>query len=249
MRMLYLIGLGLVDGDITLRGIEAMEKCDAVYCEFYTNKWMGDLKKLEKKAKKKIRILSREEVEGDFILKQAEKKNTALLVPGDPMTATTHFELAFGARAKGIEYEVVHAPSIYTSVAETGLQLYKFGRTTTIAYPEKNFSPSSPYDVIEMNEKLGLHTLVLLDTREDRQMTVQEGLEILLKIESKKGEKVITSGKKIVACCRLGGNDKKIKYGTAAELIKDGSVQQTPAVIIIPGELNFKEEEALELWK
>ncbi len=245
--MLYLIGLGLVDDDITVKGIEAMKKCRKIYCELYTNKWLGSLKALEKKIKKKILILSRQEVESDFIIEQAKKKDIALLISGDPMTATTHFQLIFDAKKSGIPYEIVHAPSIYTSIADTGLQLYKFGRTTTLVYPEKNFSPSSPYEVIEMNRKLGLHTLVLLDIKEDRQMNVKEGIEILMKTENGKKEKILPG--KFVACCRVGSREQAIKYGTAISLMKDPSLRETPACLIIPGDLNFKEEEALELWK
>ena len=53
--MLYLIGLGLWnENDIPLRGIEAMKKCDIIYCEFYTNKWTGDMNKLEEITGNKI---------------------------------------------------------------------------------------------------------------------------------------------------------------------------------------------------
>lgn len=246
--MLYLIGLGLADDGITAKGLQAMKKCDAVYCEFYTNKWMGDIRRLEKKVKKKIKLLSREDVEGNFIVNLAKKKDAVLLVSGDPLAATTHFELIFQAKSRGIDYEIIHAPSIYTAVAETGLQLYKFGRTTTLAYPEKNFSPSSPYDVIVMNKSLGLHTLVLLDIKEEKQMTVKDAVDLLLKIEDKKKKKIISKQTKVIACCRLGGKDTIIKYDTAENIMKDKSVQKTPAMLVIPGDLNFKEEEALSLW-
>jgi diphthine synthase len=247
--MLYLIGLGLVDDDLTVRGLEAMKKCDAIYCELYTNKWMGDLKKLERKIKKKIHILTREEVEGNFIIENARKKDIALLISGDPMSATTHFQLVYDAKKSSIAYEIVHAPSIYTSVADTGLQLYKFGRATTIVYQEKNFSPSSPYDLIEANKKMGLHTLVLLDIKENKQMVPKDALEILLKIEEEKKKNVITKETNVVACCRMGSPEMVIKYGSAINLMKDKSLLQSPAVLIIPGKLNFKEEEALALWK
>ena len=56
--MLYLIGLGLNDEeDLSLKAINAMMKCDEVYCELYTGIWHGDIKKLENISKKKIVIL------------------------------------------------------------------------------------------------------------------------------------------------------------------------------------------------
>ena len=46
--MLYLIGLGLWDeSDISLRAIDALKKCDEVYLETYTNKWLGSVRHLE----------------------------------------------------------------------------------------------------------------------------------------------------------------------------------------------------------
>jgi diphthine synthase len=247
--MLYLIGLGLVDDDITVKGLEAMKKADLVCCELYTNNWMGDLKKLEQKTEKKIRILNREEVESDFLVAEAGKKDVALLVSGDPLAATTHFELVFQAKERGIACEVFHAPSIYTSVSETGLQLYKFGRATTIAYPEKDYFPMSPYDIIERNKNMGMHTLVLLDIKPERQMTVKDGIELLLKMEQNRKKQILSESGRLVACCRIGGSERKIKYAPASELQEDAELAKTPAIIIVPGELNFKEEEALELWK
>jgi len=247
--MLYLIGLGLVDDDVALRGIDAMKKSDEIFCEFYTNKWMGNLKKLEERIGKKIRVLSREEVESDFVTKEAESKNVALLVSGDPLTATTHFEIVFQSKQKGIKCEVVHAPSIYTAVATTGLQLYKFGRSTTLVFPQENFSPTSPYDVIEMNRQIGLHTLILLDIKEDKQMSAHAGILLLLEMEKSLGRNLLSEDTRAVACCRIGSSNKVIRYGSFSELLKDKSIDQSPAVIVIPGELNFKEEEALMLWK
>ena len=183
------------------------------------------------------------------MISEAGKKPVALLVPGDPLAATTHFELAFEARTKGVGCEIIHAASVYTAVAETGLQLYKFGRTTTIAYTEKNFSPASPYDVIAMNRNAGLHTLVLLDVKEKKQMTAAEGIEALLRIEGSKKKNLITGKTKLVACCRLGSSDSRIRFAAASEIMGDESLKKTPAALVFPGELNFKEEEALGLWK
>jgi diphthine synthase len=247
--MLYLIGLGLVEEDVTLKGMEKMKQSDEIYCELYTNKWMGDLKRLEERVGKKILILSRQETEGNFIIERAKAKNIALLISGDPLTATTHFELVFEAKKENIKCEVVHAPSIYTSIAETGLQLYKFGRATTLVHPQKNYSPKSPYDIICKNKEMGLHTLVLLDIQDDNLMTAKEGLHVLLDLEESEKKLVFSNESKAAVCCMLGSPDKVIKYGKILDLLSDESIDKTPAVIIIPGELNFKEEEALEIWK
>lgn len=243
--MLYLIGLGLSEGDISLKAAEAMKKCDALYCELYTSYWEGNLDKLSKTIGKKIAVLEREKVESDFLVNEVKKKAVALLVPGDPLSATTHMQLVMDAKENGIETEIIHAASIYTAVAESGLQLYKFGRSTTLAMPEKNFFPESPYDIIADNLKLGFHTLVLLDIP----MTAKKGIEVLLELEKKKKKGMLKKDSRIIACCKLGGNERVIKYGTADALLKDSNLDTTPAVLLVPGKLHFKEEEALSLWK
>lgn len=240
--MLYLIGLGLWDeNDISLRALDAIKQCDGVYVEFYTNKWLGNLENLEMVTGKKIAILKRNQVEDEFLTEEAKQKTIALLVPGDPLVATTHIQLLIDAKNKGVKAEVIHASSIYTSVAETGLQLYKFGRTTTLAFIEKSFKPSSPFEVIMENRKAGLHTLVLLDVKDSSYMTVYDGIEVLEELGLDKETKII-------ACCQLGGN-QRIRYGMMNSLAKDKSLEGTPAVIIVPGRLHFKEEEALRMYE
>ncbi|MBS3050913.1 MAG: hypothetical protein J4400_02080 [Candidatus Aenigmarchaeota archaeon] len=45
--MLYLIGLGLWDeGDISLKAIGILKKCEEVFIETYTNKWLGNITSL-----------------------------------------------------------------------------------------------------------------------------------------------------------------------------------------------------------
>lgn len=230
--MLYLIGLGLDGKDLSLKAAEALGQCDAVYCEFYTGMWNGDIKSIEKLIGRNIKQLMREEVESDFLVREAKTRNVALLVPGDPLAATTHFQLLLDAKEAGIECRVVHSASIFTAIAETGLHLYKFGRTTTLV---RDFSASSPYDIIRENRKAGLHSLVLLDIG----MTADEGIKALIKNKS------IEEDEKILVCSNLGTHKAGIEYGSSGSI----KTKEVPAVVIIPGNLNFKEEEALELWK
>jgi diphthine synthase len=249
--MLYLIGLGLNDeNDIPLKAIEPMKKCVGLFIEFYTNKWFGDIGRLEHMTGKKIKILERLEVESDFIIQEAKEKDIALLIPGDPLSATTHMELIIEAKKQKVDVKVIHASSVYTAVGETGLQLYKFGRATTLVFPEQRFAPESPYDVIEKNLSMGLHTLILLDIKHEleKYMTVNEGLDILLDIESRKKKGILKGDRNVFACCRLGSKEQIIKYGKISSLLNDKDVGKTPAVIVIPGHMNFKEEEAAEMF-
>ncbi|MDI6721771.1 MAG: diphthine synthase, partial [Candidatus Aenigmarchaeota archaeon] len=138
--MLYIIGLGLNDEmDMSLKGIEAMKRCDEIYCELYTNKWNGSIKALEEITGKKITTIDREKAESDFLAEKAKECDVALLVPGDPFSATTHFEIFVECKKGNIGVEIIHSSSIFTAIAQAGLDLYKFGRTTTIVKPQNDF--------------------------------------------------------------------------------------------------------------
>jgi len=240
--MLYLIGLGIWnEKDISLRGIEICRQADSVYCELYTAYWGGSLRKLEKLIGKGIKVLERKGVEegSDKLLEEAQSKDLVLLVPGDPLVATTHVHLILEAKRKRIPIEVVHSSSIYTTVARTGLQIYKFGRTGTITTPEKGYESKGFYDIIRDNQKHGLHTLLLLD----RDMGTKRGLEILKGIESRRRKKVLRN-KRVVLCSRLSSEKERIVYGKFEDLIRMDLPE--PAVIIVPGKLHFLEKEFLE---
>ncbi|HDQ15452.1 MAG TPA: diphthine synthase [Bacteroidetes bacterium] len=248
---LTFIGLGLYDEkDISLKGFEEIKKCDKVFAEFYTAKLVGtDIKKIEKTIGKNIDVLTREQTEnGDVIINASEKQKVAFLTAGDPMTATTHVDLRIRAMKKGIETQVIHGSSIVTAVSGLlGLQNYKFGRTTTIAYPEGDYFPTSPYDVIKENKKIGLHTLILLDIQADKNkfMTANEGLKFLLDMENKVGNSVLS--KDTVACVVARAGSKK-PIARADKIEKLINLEFGPPLhsLVIPGKLHFMEIDGLE---
>ncbi len=241
--MLYLIGLGIWDeGDISLRGIESCRKADRLYAELYTSVWGGDLRKLEKLIRKKIRVIGRRDLEewSARLVREAKRRNVVVLVPGDPLSATTHSGLIDEARKEGVRVEVVHSSSVFTAVAETGLNLYNFGKTVTVVAPAGKYRPESFYSTIVENRARGMHTLLLLDIR----MSVQEGLGVLMDIERRKNQRVLRPRGRIVVASSMGSPKRVIRYGTVTEL--SGEDFPPPAVIIIPGRLNFFEKEFLE---
>ncbi|MBC8501158.1 MAG: diphthine synthase [Nanoarchaeota archaeon] len=247
---LYMIGIGLTDEeDITIKGLKAIKEADYVFLECYTSRLQVVMKRLEKFYKKKIILADRDLVEkkADNILDKAKNKEVAFLVVGDVFGATTHTDLFLRAKKKGIKVEIIHNASILTAVGLTGLELYKFGKTTSIPYHEKSFKPETAYDVIEKNRKAGLHTLILLDIKPNRNMSVNEAIKILLEIENKRKEKVFTKNTMVLGCARLGG-DYKIKYGKASEIGKEDFGKPLHC-LIVPGKLHFVEKEALENWK
>lgn len=241
--MLYLVGLGLWDEkDLSLKGMEACVRADKVYAEFYTANWGGSVKNLEKIIGKKITIIKRSDMEekSDKLLKEAKDKDVVILVPGDPLVATTHIHMMIDARKKKIPIHVIHSSSVYTAIAECGLGIYGFGRTSTIVKPQKDYEPSSFYDAIGNNKKNGLHTLLLLDI----DISVKEGLEILTKIESSEKKKFVLTDTEIIAASKLGSDKQNIVFGKVKDLMKKR--MDSPAIIIIPGNIHFLEKEFLK---
>jgi diphthine synthase len=236
--MLYLIGLGLDKKDISLKGLEIVKKCDYVYLEIYTNVYYYSQKEIEKViGKKTIRADRKMIEEGKEIIDNARKKSVAVLVSGDPLSATTHIDLMLRAKKEKIKVNVIHAPSIFTAVAETGLQLYKFGKTASIARWQPNFHPESFYDIIKENLNVHAHTLVLIDIG----LPVKEALGYVDSIAKMRDPEMLE--RKILVCELLGTDKQKITYGKLNELMKKKYF--SPACIIIPGGLHFMEIEAL----
>ena len=234
--MLHLIGVGLDDKEITEKGLEAIENSEKVYAEFYTNTETVDLERVEEKTDTEIEKLPRDKVEReDRIIESAEDKDTVFLVSGDPLTATTHYDIKHRAEKQGLEVEVVHAPSIFTSIAETGLNVYKFGRTVTL--PEDS-APQSVADYIEKNDKIGLHSLILLDINY-RAEKASEKL-IGLNEELAKRDAVVIE--------RANNESQEINAGKLEDFT-DRELGNPPHCIIIVGDTSHKENEFLEAYK
>lgn len=249
-EMLCLVGLGLYDEkDISVNGLEAIKSADVVYAEFYTARLFGgDLKSLENLTGVTINILSREEVEEENLLvKQAKDKKVVFLTAGDPLMATTHSEILIDAKKKGIKTVIIHASSILSAAPGiAGLQAYKFGKVTTIPRPEENYFPQSPYEAIFQNNKMGLHTLVLLDIQAHRNyyMTANEGLEYLIRVEDIKKEGLITEDSLAVVIARAGSKKPLVRADCVGKLLKEDFGGPLHCVII-PGDLHFLEAEGL----
>jgi diphthine synthase len=250
MGSLSFIGLGLFDErGMSLYGLELARSADIVLIETYTNIMPSlNIRSLEALIGKEVNRVDRRYVEdGTNLLMTASEKNVALLVPGDPFIATTHIELRVRAERRGIPVMVAHAPSII-SVAPgvAGLQNYKFGRSATITFPD-NYS-EVPYDTISQNRRAGLHTLLFLDLRaeEGRYMSVPEGIRLLMEMESRRGEGVVSPDMLVIGIARAGSPDQLVRGGRAKDLASL-DFGQPPHSLIVPGRLHFMEAEALEV--
>ncbi len=245
--MLYLIGVGLKPKHLTIEALEAIKNADEVFIENYTSKYGdGKIKELEELTGKKIRVFGRQKIEEGLssVLLTAKKNNVCMLCFGNPLTATTHIQLLLDAKKNWVNVKVIEGISVTNALARTGLDEYKFGRTTTIAEPKQGFSPDSYYGFIEKNQKLGLHTLCLLDTGDGENfLNAKIGLELLEQIEKKKKKSTLKKSV-LVVCCALASEKEKIVVGTLEQL-KKIEFNSYPQSIIVCGKLSEKEKEVL----
>jgi diphthine synthase len=240
--MLYLIGLGMNEKGISLEGKEAAAKCHEVYLEGYTVDFPYIMESLEKVIGKKIERLEREKVESDNLIKSAKTADIAVLVYGSPLFATTHETLIIDAKKAGVKTKIIHASSVFDALGETGLQLYKFGKITSMPAWKKNFTPDSFMDIVKENLSIDAHSLILIDIG----LGIEDALHQLKVSASSKKIKL----PKIVICSKLGTGESKILYGSLdilkAKLANEDEEIELPYCIIIPAKLHFMEKEALE---
>ncbi|MGC8663518.1 MAG: diphthine synthase [Thermoplasmata archaeon] len=246
--MLTLVGLGLnPKKHLTLEGIEKIKNADELYLEMYTSRLMDTSKgELENFLGKRIEIIDRKTVESDFLLNVSSNRNIVLLVPGDPMMATTHIELKISAFNRSIPFEVVNGISIQCVIPSIlGLQNYKFGRSVSIPFPDYDYYPRSVYDFIAGNKKMGLHTLTFLDLREDLEMSAVMAFDILLKMEELYRQDIINEDTIVAVISRAGSSAQKAVAGKIKKLF-ELPLGPTPQILVIIGNLHYMEKEALE---
>jgi diphthine synthase len=243
------MGLGSGKG-LSIAALEALKNVDTVFVESYTGLVTEDsLQKLENIIGKDLKCVDRKMVEEgtELLDKVASNRATAILTVGDPMSATTHIDLRLRAHDLGLSTRLIHGTSIFTAAPGlVGLQQYKFGRTTTLSFPQEKYFPESPYDIIGENLNSGLHTLILLEltTDENRIMTASDGIKVLIELESRKKKGYITDGTLLCIIARAGSESARVKAGWVKDL-KIEDFGEPMHCLIVPGKLHFKEAEAL----
>ena len=246
--MLTFIGLGLYDKtDVSEKGLTCIRNADHVYLECYTSRLMGTtIEELGNYYKKPIHPLFREDVEQhpEEMLDKAEQKNVVFLCAGDPMVSTTHADLRMRAAERGIRTAIIHAASIVSAVCGiSGLQNYRFGKSCSVPFPQKNWFPTTPIDVIAQNLSLRLHTLVYLDIQNERYMTVQEAVALLEAMAEKKGCNIPL----YVGIARAGSDQPVIIAGSADKILA-GEFGPPLHILIVPAELHDMERKYLEIF-
>ena len=260
--MLHLLGIGYKKEHLNFEQFEIIKKSKKVFLEYYTSFFENKVEDLEKFLGKKIEILNREDLEinAQKILDNAKNFDTSLLIIGDPLIATTHTDILLRAQEQKIKFKIYNNISVINLITKTGLQLYKFGKTTSIPFFNEKFMPETPFKVLLENIKINSHSLILLDLNpfKNEKYTTKEFLDIqssinfLLEIQKnfldKKiiTEKIIKQNSKIVICSKLGMQDEKIIYSTISNFTQKNFNLKPPLCLIIPGRLHEMEKEFLE---
>jgi diphthine synthase len=246
--MLTFVGLGLFDKtDVSVKGLDRIRNADYVYLECYTSRLMGTpVPELEEYYGKKLGLLYREDVEQhpDEVLDRANDHDVVFLCAGDPMVSTTHADLRMRAVERGIGTAIVHAASIVSAVCGlSGLQNYRFGKSCSVPFPQKNWSPTTPVDVIAQNLTLRLHTLVYLDIQNERYMTVSEAVALIEEMAAEKNVDIPL----YLGIARAGSDNPVVRAGRAEEL-KAQDFGPPLHILVIPADLHEMEREYLEVF-
>ena len=262
---LHLIGIGYKKEHINFEQLQIIKKSKKVFLEFYTSFYEDDFSTLEKFLDKKIEICLREDIENHIeekIILRSKNEDISLLVLGDPLIATTHTDLILRCDKLGAKVKVYNNISILNLISKTGLNLYKFGKITSIPFFNDKFMPRTPYFYFLDNHKMGAHTLFLLDLKpdENKYLDVSSSLKYFEKVQKIIDENdeleendigLINDDTHFIVCSKMGFSDEKIGYDTLKNLIKKDKENKfkPPLCIIAPGDLNEIEEKYLEKFE
>jgi diphthine synthase len=270
--MLHLIGIGTKKEHINEEMLKTIKNSSKIYLEYYTSFYETSFEELEKHLGKKIIISDRELVENRIekeIIEPAKNEDISLLVMGDPLIATTHTDLLLRAEKLNVKTKIYHNVSIANFITRTGLQFYKFGKITSIPFFTPKFMPRTPFLILFDNQKMGAHTLFLLDLNptddiankgHQKYLKASDALQFLLDIPKlmlkeeeieEKDAQIIDKETPAIICSRLGFSDEEIVYDNIGGLIKLDKNKnfKEPLCIIIPGDLHEMEKKYLELHR
>lgn len=246
--MLFLVGMGLVVKDISLRAIEVCKECELFidrYTSFVDDKHIDLIKGL---TGKQVKELGRKELEENAkaVVSRARSANIAVLVGGDPLMATTHKTLFIEAKRQGVNIEVVHSASIVSAaIGESGLDFYRFGQISTVPEWSEHYTPVSFYEVIKRNAMNNLHSLLLLDYDQESRtsLNIKEAVDILEKAEESYKSGIIRDDTKIVILNSVSSGRTKNIFTNIARA--RGLRLNGPSVMIIPAGLTDIEKESV----
>jgi diphthine synthase len=250
--MLLLIGLGIGPKEISVRALDALKSCDAILVESYTTPIPTEyLDFIRNEAQKEPVRIGRSSMEEDMskTLLPAKSLKLAILVPGDPLIATTHHKVLDRARELGIGVSVFHSSSVLSAaIGESGLDAYKFGPTATVPFWSKNYHPVSFIDTIQRNLSNKQHTLVLLDLKAatGTPMSLRDAISLLSSADSERGCGIMSKSRKLLVLGNLGREGQLSLYASVEQISsRAGEFDGKVLCIVVPAEPSFAEEESI----
>jgi len=248
--MLYLVGIGLNNDDITLQALSILRN-SIVYADRYTTFFDEERRNyISNLISSPIIDLNREDLEEKLgvIVERARDANISIMVGGDPLIATTHKIIFIEAKKRKVPIKVVHASSVLSSlIGESGLDFYRFGQICTISKWQTNYMPVSFYEAIEKNYNNNLHSIVLLDydPTKNSSLPLKDAIAILEEAEKKYKKGLIKDNTLLFVMHKiaLDGQQKLIiNVGSAKKL----NFANGPTALIIPAKLSDIEKEVIE---
>ena len=242
---LVLAGAGLHPGSVTVEVREALEKASRVYVDTYTMPraaWLAEWARGV--AGDRVVEADREVLESNSsrIVEEASHSLVVVLVPGDPLVATTHVSLLAEASRRGVEWRVIPGISgVVTSKTLVGLQYYRYGRTITVPGPWRGVKAVSIVSHLYGNLCIGLHTLVLLDVADGGpQLDPASGASELLSLEARLASDMafepVLPGLLAAVVERAGHPDARVYWASIREIAGgNGGPWREPSSIVVPG--------------
>ncbi|MGC9071561.1 MAG: SAM-dependent methyltransferase [Acidilobus sp.] len=247
--MLTIVGAGLGPGSLTPQVRKAVEEANVLIIDSYTSPFSSWIIDAVKSLGKQAMVASRESLEdkSSSIISMASSFNVAVIVPGDPMVATTHASLLVEAKLKGIKVKII--PGISgpcASMSTSGLQFYRFGRKMTIPGPWRGVGATSTAYWLLGNMCLDLHTLLLLDVSPDGgQLPPAEGVKALKdQLDELVGDEWKGFRNLLVLAISVSDDDVKVSYSSISD--PELLAPLTPSTLIVPSRLHPVEREFLE---
>ena len=119
----------------------------------------------------------------------------------------------------------------------TDIELYKFGKVTSMPAWKKSFEPDSFMEIVQQNMSQQAHSLILIDIGLEFQEALKE-----LKISAENKNIPL---KNLIVCQAMGTKSQKILYRDISELNNFSGVKK-PYCFIIPSKMHFVEKDWLE---
>ncbi len=253
---LFMAGGGISIETLTLGVLSLAKSVKKVYVETYTvpgSEWL--VEKIREIAEDKIIVAERSTLEENIqtIIEEAKLQDILIVVPGDPLIATTHRSIIVEALKKNVDFRLLPGVSgVCAAKTVSGLDYYKFGRTLTLPGPWRHVKPYSVYYYLVSNLCIGLHTLLLLDIDNNgRQLEPCIGLKLLREVEEELVKDLeipsILDTLIFIVVSRAGMKEQSIRIFDKLEKLCENDTRP-PASIIIPGIIAEYEKEYLQLY-